>query len=959
MKRTILLVIGMLAWLVPVAAAPAYAAPLEPDLLDAIDIDPATVVSTDVIGDPDAVGILNIPALDMPSKGSTALILSTGLASDAYGDPEDFASTDLAGSGGTYYGDGPFDLNNATFAALDPADGGADGNDLTQVIIELQPPSTATCVGFDFVFASEEFPEYVGTTFNDIFTAELNESFFFVDQVQVIAPNNFVYDAQGNLTSINTLFGIKEATELVYDGHTPALSAISPIETDLSTGTMDLIFTIQDLGDSVFDSAVIIDNLRWLSGTSCDVNIEALTDSDGDGLSDVWETEGIDYDGDGVPEVDLPAMGADPEHKDIFIEVDWMVKEPTCVWIICWGGQDFGPSQDAIDDVIESFADAPVSNPDGVDGVTLHIDTGPTSIMDPNTGATWGAMSGANSVDHDEELGEFDSSNRYDWTEFLEIKADNFEPLRRDAFHYALYADMLEDTSISGISRGIPASDFIVSDGGWGGFTLIQERGTFQHEFGHNLNLWHGGGEGGTLNYDTSYESVMNYEYQMSGVPADNRTDFSDGAPYDDWSNLRFDGGSVGDLGEAAPLPLLTEADSLDLEEAIANDVLALDGDGRIDAIGPTVLFVDEPNQVVAVDVTNVSSVDATYSVVSSESAISGAGPVTVAAGATMRIDLAVDSSAVTVGTINLEVQLSGLNQILSNDEMAIAVQDLSDPATAAAAEAARLSLQDDPPDGLDAAVSAAVLDVLTDALFPPQDCDGKTVTIDMRTNGGDGMGTSGDDVILGTDGNDTIDGLGGNDTVCGLGGNDRIVGGDGDDKLIGGDGNDIIRGNPGVDIIAGGAGNDRLLGGIGGDTISGNEGDDYIGGFGGADTISGGAGADTIFGGFGADDITAGTGDDEVRGLVGNDVIRGGDGNDRLYGDRGIDSIDGGNGNDKLFGGNSNDTLDGQGGDDEVNGGKADDFLSGGSGVDVCTGNAQNVADTADATCEAIFGVP
>ncbi len=35
-------------------------------------------------------------------------------------------------------------------------------------------------------------------------------------------------------------------------------------------------------------------------------------DADGDGLPDTWETDGIDTNDDGTPEVDLPAMGAAP-----------------------------------------------------------------------------------------------------------------------------------------------------------------------------------------------------------------------------------------------------------------------------------------------------------------------------------------------------------------------------------------------------------------------------------------------------------------------------------------------------------------------------------------------------------------------------------------------------------------------------------------------------------------------
>jgi hypothetical protein len=46
-------------------------------------------------------------------------------------------------------------------------------------------------------------------------------------------------------------------------------------------------------------------------------------DRDGDGLCDEWETTGIDYDGGGV-DLNLPAMGADPDHKDLFVEVDYM-----------------------------------------------------------------------------------------------------------------------------------------------------------------------------------------------------------------------------------------------------------------------------------------------------------------------------------------------------------------------------------------------------------------------------------------------------------------------------------------------------------------------------------------------------------------------------------------------------------------------------------------------------------
>ena len=47
-----------------------------------------------------------------------------------------------------------------------------------------------------------------------------------------------------------------------------------------------------------------------------------MSDSDGDGLPDEWETKGIDIDGDGLADITLP--NANPQHKDIYLQIDWM-----------------------------------------------------------------------------------------------------------------------------------------------------------------------------------------------------------------------------------------------------------------------------------------------------------------------------------------------------------------------------------------------------------------------------------------------------------------------------------------------------------------------------------------------------------------------------------------------------------------------------------------------------------
>ena len=165
----------MLAMMVGTPVGRRTAAGQEASPVDALDIDPATVLGHTVNADPASVLATGTALGGFPTQGSDYLILSTGQAdSVAGGDPSEFISTDLAS-----------------------AAAGADGNDLTQLRVRLKPPGKATCIAFDFRFLSEEYPEYVGSAYNDIFTAELNESLFTVDGNQVVAPNNFAFDSEG------------------------------------------------------------------------------------------------------------------------------------------------------------------------------------------------------------------------------------------------------------------------------------------------------------------------------------------------------------------------------------------------------------------------------------------------------------------------------------------------------------------------------------------------------------------------------------------------------------------------------------------------------------------------------------------------------------------------------------------------------------------------------------------
>ncbi|MEW5803915.1 MAG: chitobiase/beta-hexosaminidase C-terminal domain-containing protein, partial [bacterium] len=245
-------------------------------------------------------------------------------------------------------------------------------------------------------------------------------------------------------------------------------------------------------------------------GTYTQDNKNSESDSDGDGLLDEWEINGLDVNNDGIIDLDLPAMGADFLHKDIFVEIDYMA-DPT--------GHSHIPKSEAIHIVINAFAQAPLDNPDGISGIHLHVDAGPGSIMNPVTMEEWGDLSESDPLAHDEELGSRTPEGNYDWSEFDTIKRNHFTEARAHVFHYCIFAHNLGGFGgTSGMARDIPSSDLIISLGSWTNQvgTVNEQAGTFMHELGHNLGLRHGGDD--HANYEPNYLSIMSYAFQTRGL---------------------------------------------------------------------------------------------------------------------------------------------------------------------------------------------------------------------------------------------------------------------------------------------------------------------------------------------------------------------------------------------------------------------------------------------------------
>jgi hypothetical protein len=463
-------------------------------------------------------------AMEVASSMSSQPGLVTGAAWPSLGDSNP-SSADAAGVGNGFVGNFlPTDgtsfaaLTNGSVTLADPPNsnsaaytdngtsyGGA--NDVTMLRVDLNVPAGANCLSFDAVFYSEEYPEFVGIQWNDAFIAELDQtSWAYSEAVRdVTAPDNFAFDENGRLLEVNTVDFTGEETGLQYDGSSKLLTAATPV----TAGQHSIYLSIYDAGDHNVDSAVLLDGLRTSTSATCAPGA-ADADSDGDGLPDRWEEEGYDADKDGTVDVNLSAMGADPQRKDVFVQLDAM--------------KGLRLSSQALEKVTNAFAAAPILNPDGSTGISLHVDDGPNSVMNPQTGQIWGSLSRANEINLIPSLGYFQGNN-YNWSAFDTLKGNLFPASRQPIFHYALSADRYGGSASSGISRSAGSnggSDFIVAlgllcspEGACPGPTFAQA-GTFMHELGHNLGLQHGGQDG--LNNKPNYLSIMNYAFQFSGV---------------------------------------------------------------------------------------------------------------------------------------------------------------------------------------------------------------------------------------------------------------------------------------------------------------------------------------------------------------------------------------------------------------------------------------------------------
>ena len=245
--------------------------------------------------------------------------------------------------------------------------------------------------------------------------------------------------------------------------------------------------------------------------------VEVLTDTDGDALPDVWETGGyVDMNDNGVLDGGdfdfttlLAADQPNVNRKDLYVEVDWMQVDADGDGLVVADPDSPGdhthtvivtptvPTGTGLDAVITSFANAPVANPDGSTGITLHLDVG--------------QMGGGGAIP--ETAGADFAAG------FEAVKTANFAANRERVFRYGL----LKHNDGGAGGRGeIWGNDFWV-DGAQN--TQVTQTVTFMHEFGHTLGLRHGGAD--NVNCKPNYLSIMSYTLSGTGLQPTGRFDYS------------------------------------------------------------------------------------------------------------------------------------------------------------------------------------------------------------------------------------------------------------------------------------------------------------------------------------------------------------------------------------------------------------------------------------------------
>lgn len=174
------------------------------------------------------------------TPSDSGVILSTGRAShvtQSNGDPNRSTNTSTNTSG---------DNNDSDFNAA-----AGDTSTYDASFLEVNFTPTTDFITMQFVFSSEEYPEYTGSIYNDVFAVWVNGNLVTSPIVNITQINSVNGAANGTLFNDNT----NDDFNTEMDGFTVTLTLVMPVNKDEPN---DIKIGIADVGDSSYDSNVLI-----------------------------------------------------------------------------------------------------------------------------------------------------------------------------------------------------------------------------------------------------------------------------------------------------------------------------------------------------------------------------------------------------------------------------------------------------------------------------------------------------------------------------------------------------------------------------------------------------------------------------------------------------------------------------------------------------------------------------
>lgn len=186
-------------------------------------------------------------------------------------------------------GDGPHGPNNSGGSGID--NGAGPYGPLTNLVgnqtynaavLEFDFVPYSDSVKFRYIFGSEEYPEYVGSQFNDVFAFFISgpgipglQNIAKLPNGQAVAINNvnaganpafFVNNGDGSQGPFNG-----STSYLQYDGFTKVMTAAAKVQCGQ---TYHLVIAIADTGDGILDSGIFLEANSLSSKTPVDISYE-------------------------------------------------------------------------------------------------------------------------------------------------------------------------------------------------------------------------------------------------------------------------------------------------------------------------------------------------------------------------------------------------------------------------------------------------------------------------------------------------------------------------------------------------------------------------------------------------------------------------------------------------------------------------------------------------------------